>query len=100
LETGLTLGRNLVEMHWGNIRIMSAGIGKGSEFVIRLSVTAVMVVQWGTDNSNLGAPTCRDATPFDECVEGLSCFGDNSSAVEAAVQQRLTEFGASSRGWR
>jgi PAS domain S-box-containing protein len=38
---GLTLARNLVEMHGGNIRAESAGRGKGSEFIVRIPALAV-----------------------------------------------------------
>lgn len=36
LGIGLTLVRSLVEMHEGNVRATSAGLGHGSEFVVRL----------------------------------------------------------------
>ena len=39
LGIGLTLSRNLVEMHGGTIEAHSEGAGKGSEFVVRLPVT-------------------------------------------------------------
>jgi CheY-like chemotaxis protein len=38
LGIGLTLVRNLVEMHQGTIEARSDGLGKGSEFVVRLPV--------------------------------------------------------------
>ena len=38
LGIGLTLAKNLVEMHGGTISAHSEGLGKGSEFVIRLPV--------------------------------------------------------------
>jgi signal transduction histidine kinase len=40
LGIGLTLVRNLVEMHGGTVEALSAGLGRGSEFVIRLPLTA------------------------------------------------------------
>ena len=40
LGIGLTLVRNLVEMHNGLVTAKSEGIGKGSEFLIRLPVAA------------------------------------------------------------
>jgi signal transduction histidine kinase/CheY-like chemotaxis protein len=40
LGIGLTLVRNLVEMHDGTVEAKSAGLGRGSEFVIRLPLTA------------------------------------------------------------
>jgi CheY-like chemotaxis protein len=38
LGIGLTLVKNLVEMHQGSVEATSPGIGKGSEFVVRLPV--------------------------------------------------------------
>jgi signal transduction histidine kinase len=39
LGIGLTLVRNLVALHGGTVEARSAGLGKGSEFVIRLPLT-------------------------------------------------------------
>lgn len=38
LGIGLTLARNLVELHGGKIEARSAGTGQGSEFIVRLPV--------------------------------------------------------------
>ncbi len=40
LGIGLTLVKNLVEMHNGTIEARSEGLGKGSEFVVRLPISA------------------------------------------------------------
>src|SRR5262249_2581283 len=40
LGIGLTLVKNLVEMHQGKVEAHSAGLGKGSEFVVRLPLSA------------------------------------------------------------
>jgi PAS domain S-box-containing protein len=40
LGIGLTLAKSLVEMHGGKIEARSPGVGKGSEFVVRLPVVA------------------------------------------------------------
>ena len=41
LGLGLTLVRNLVEMHGGTVEARSAGVGQGSEFVVRLPLLSV-----------------------------------------------------------
>jgi len=40
LGIGLTLAKTLVEMHGGTVEARSAGLGKGCEFIVRLSLTA------------------------------------------------------------
>ena len=41
LGVGLTLARHLIELHGGSIEARSAGIGQGSEFIVRLPRVAV-----------------------------------------------------------
>jgi two-component system CheB/CheR fusion protein len=43
LGIGLTLARRLIEMHGGTIQVKSDGLNKGSEFIVRLPVSAVGV---------------------------------------------------------
>jgi PAS domain S-box-containing protein len=54
LGIGLTLVKNLVEMHGGAIEAHSAGLGKGSEFVVRLPILAKRSErESGRDNGEL-----------------------------------------------
>lgn len=39
LGIGLTLVKNLVEMHYGTVEAQSKGLGQGSEFVVRLPIS-------------------------------------------------------------
>jgi CheY-like chemotaxis protein len=50
LGIGLTLVKNLVEMHHGTVEAHSAGLGMGSEFVIRLPLMAQEERQRTEDN--------------------------------------------------
>jgi|GEM_PF-209352 len=45
LGIGLTLVKNLVEMHSGTVEARSEGLGKGSEFVVRLPIPAQQLPQ-------------------------------------------------------
>jgi CheY-like chemotaxis protein len=45
LGIGLTLVKNLVEMHGGTVEASSAGLGKGSEFIVRLPMVSEFVAE-------------------------------------------------------
>ncbi|NUS60512.1 MAG: PAS domain S-box protein, partial [Lysobacter sp.] len=49
LGIGLTLVRSLVEQHGGTVEARSAGLGEGSEFVVRLPLADVVHVEEGGD---------------------------------------------------
>jgi PAS domain S-box-containing protein len=49
LGIGLTLARSLVEMHGGTLTVHSEGVGRGSEFVVRLPLQAATPPQPSPD---------------------------------------------------
>lgn len=60
LGIGLTLVKNLVQMHNGSVEARSAGLGQGSEFVVRLPIPVQGVEQVhdrGTGQQEQQAPT-------------------------------------------
>ncbi|HLW64961.1 MAG TPA: PAS domain S-box protein, partial [Gemmataceae bacterium] len=56
LGIGLTLVKNLVEMHHGTVEAHSAGLGQGSEFVVRLPLSTTPVKAGGEDPDSLARP--------------------------------------------
>jgi PAS domain S-box-containing protein len=75
LGIGLALVKNLVEMHGGTVEAHSAGLGHGSEFVVRLPITHE-------------APQPQPRTPADEtCATRMArrvlVVDDNRDAAES-----------------
>jgi two-component system CheB/CheR fusion protein len=56
LGVGLTLVRALVEMHGGTVSARSEGDGAGSEFTVRLPLTALSAEAHAQDDCELSAP--------------------------------------------
>lgn len=56
LGIGLTLVKNLVEMHGGSVAADSAGLGKGSEFTLRLPLVAPAETSAGARDDSKSAP--------------------------------------------
>jgi len=46
LGLGLALVRDLVTLHGGTVQARSAGVGKGSEFIVRLPIEGVSAAPW------------------------------------------------------
>lgn len=83
LGIGLTLVKNLVELHGGTVHASSAGLGRGSEFVIRLPVMAVpsrFPAQDEGASSSAGASTARRLMVVDD---------NRDSAESLAILLRL-----------
>ncbi|MBX3413960.1 MAG: MASE1 domain-containing protein [Pirellulales bacterium] len=84
---GLSLARRLAELHGGSIRAMSAGIGKGSEFIVRLP--AVLTKSVSSDEP----PGDADASEHDATIERRRTMvvDDNADVAQSlAMLLRLT----------
>jgi signal transduction histidine kinase/ActR/RegA family two-component response regulator len=75
LGIGLSLSRQFAEMHGGTVDAYSAGIGKGSEFVIRLPVL-------GKQGARVAAPLAPDAGTDGRKMQVL-VVDDNQDAADA-----------------
>jgi len=59
LGIGLSMVRSLVEMHGGSVRVKSQGLGKGSEFTVRLPVSFEVVAEAIAPADLDNARSCR-----------------------------------------
>jgi len=73
LGIGLTLARKLAEMHGGTITASSDGLGKGSEFTVRLPLAPVITA----------ASSARIPTPLPLARRRVLVTDDNVDAAEA-----------------
>jgi CheY-like chemotaxis protein len=102
LGVGLTLVRRIVEMHGGSVQAFSAGLGQGSEFVVRLPVLSEGS-QPETPSKEANVPStplsARRILMVDDNVDGAECLAlllrmsghivqtahDGRTALEAAL---------------
>jgi CheY-like chemotaxis protein len=81
LGLGLTVARSLVAMHGGTIEAFSDGIGKGSEFVVRLPIAVGALEQ----------PPQRDVRRHEQQrsrrILVIEDSDDNRAALRAALEQ-------------
>jgi CheY-like chemotaxis protein len=73
LGLGLTLVRKLVEVHGGRVRASSAGLGKGSEFEVRLPIL---------DELPKPSAPCRCEEPLPTIGQRILVVDDNQDAAE------------------
>jgi two-component system CheB/CheR fusion protein len=90
LGLGLTIARQLVELHGGTITATSDGEGKGSEFIVRLPLPVVAIDEHdaatGTDLNDLQA---------EGALQGLKVLlVEDEPDTRDAVQVFLTRLGA------
>jgi len=77
LGIGLTLVKRIVELHAGSVVVASAGIGQGSEFVVRLPVLVD-----GEDRAATEAPAAP-AAPVSSAPLRILVVDDNRDAAES-----------------
>jgi PAS domain S-box-containing protein len=88
LGIGLTIVRNLVEMHGGKVEAHSAGAGRGSEFVVRLPLAADQPVSSSTTEGN---PTVQAAERMPQ--HRVLIVDDNVDSVNSlALMLRLQGY--------
>jgi PAS domain S-box-containing protein len=100
LGLGLTLARRLTEMHGGRIEAFSAGLGQGSEFVVRLPMCAPLAADVASPPAPAGGAVRRrvlivedNADAAESLAITLTGMGheirlarDGPSALEAAAE--------------
>lgn len=103
LGIGLALTKGLIELHGGSIEVMSAGLAKGAEFVVRLPLPQVRPTPTAVASPTLRpeAAPCRILLADDnvDALESLAlllsldghevlCARDGEEAVTVAADQR------------
>ncbi|MDO8552994.1 MAG: MASE1 domain-containing protein [bacterium] len=82
LGIGLSLARQLVEMHGGTIEAVSQGESKGSEFIVRLPIIVHPNLEPATDTKTLGASPNRTVRQAKNSLRIL-VVDDNEPAAES-----------------
>ena len=97
LGLGLSIVKDLVEMHGGSVRAISEGVGKGSTFVVQLPL-AVIHPQEEESGERVHPRAALSNKPFE--VRGLSLRGvkvlvvDDERDARELVRRVLTDAGA------
>lgn len=89
LGLGLSIVKNLVELHGGEIRGLSAGIGKGSTFILRLPILADLAKAPESRASEEAAFAFEE--PGGPSLEGLKVLVVDDEPDTREILQRLLE---------
>jgi PAS domain S-box-containing protein len=88
LGVGLALCRRIIEMHGGSIEARSEGLGRGSEFIVRLPISRVDVEDAPVNREDVSAGPPRRVLVVDDNIdaaEGLQMLLEmNGHTVEIA----------------
>jgi two-component system, chemotaxis family, CheB/CheR fusion protein len=86
LGIGLTLARSLVRMHGGTLEAHSEGLGRGSEFIVRLPLSGVPIAR-SRNASNGGVDLARQKVLIvDDNRDATDSLGMMLGALGAEVQ--------------
>jgi two-component system, chemotaxis family, CheB/CheR fusion protein len=83
LGVGLALVKGLVELHGGTVDVRSEGIGKGSEFIVRLPLVAKPNISGGRE-SGMNSPAKSDTHSF--TARRVLVVDDNIDAAESLAE--------------
>ena len=80
LGIGLTMVKRLVEMHGGNVEARSAGLGQGSEFIVRLPALPADLAPWPAPPPRIaeraGVPSPRRILVVDDMVDTCASMAE------------------------
>jgi signal transduction histidine kinase len=82
LGIGLGLVRRLVQMHGGTVEARSAGLGQGSEFIVRLPLA------WSTEGNSPGEPMPQDHV-LSRRIRVLVVDDNRDAALSLATMLRI-----------
>ena len=75
LGIGLTLVKSLVEMHGGTVEARSEGLGRGSEFVVRLPIASALPSRPGPASRAGRRPRLSRILVVDDNEDGARSLG-------------------------